>query len=251
MKRYRTLFALTSLIGIVAVCTFGLTFVSSAQPNAQGNLRQNMPQDGRQTADNRPNRDFSPQGDMQGRQPGGNLGFGLNLAGIELSDEQKDQMRQQMRDFQVNTAEIRQKLQFAEQDLRQEMRNETVDQAAVESLWAEITNLKQQIGQAQVNHILALKGILTPEQLATIQENESTVIELQKLRLEERELLLASGAPDVQRLQQIQAEIAAKEVALERERVENRTERFANLTPEEQEQFRNKRDRMNQMQPRR
>lgn len=240
MKRNRTLLA---IIGIVAVCTFGLTLVSGAQPKAQQNTRQ-MP-------GNRSGQDQDQRGGVQNRQDDRKGGFGLNLAGIELSDDQKAQFQQQMRDFQVNTAEIRQQLQFAEQDIRQEMRNETVDQANVDNLWAKITELKQQFGEAQINHMLAMKDILTAEQLATIQDNERAALELQKLRLEQRELLLASGAPDAQRLQQIQAQIAQKEVALERERFENIAERFANMTPEEQEQLKNNRGRGKQAQPRR
>jgi Spy/CpxP family protein refolding chaperone len=236
MKKNTTLIA---IVGIAAVCTLGFSLISGAQPKGQANLRQ-MP-------GNRENAtQFQKKGGAPVRNQGGNAGFGINLAGIELSDEQKDQIQQQMRDFQVNTAEIRQQLQFAEQDLRQEMRNDPVDQAKVDSLWAEITDLKQKVGEAQVNHMLALRGILTPEQLATVQENELVALELQKLRIEQRELLLASGAPDVQRLQQIQAEIAEKEVALQRERFENMAEKFAEMTPEQQEklqQFRNNRER--------
>ncbi len=240
MKRNRTLLA---IIGIVAVCTFGIALVSGAQQRDQQNTHQ--------TQGKRPDRDQGQRGGGQNRQNDRKGGFGLNLAGIELSEEQKAQFQQQMRDFQVNTAEIRQQLQFAEQDIRKDMRNETVDQANIDSLWAKITELKQQFGEAQTNHMLAMKGILTAEQLATIQDNESAALELQKLRLEQRELLLASGAPDVQRLQQIQAQIAQKEVTLERERLENMAERFANMTPEEQEQLKNNRGRGKQAQPRR
>lgn len=238
MKRKTTLIA---IVGIAAVCALGFSLISGAQPKGQANLRQ-MPV-------NRENamqfqRDGAPGPVQGGPVQGRDAGFGINLAGVELSDEQREQIQQQMRDFQVNTADIRQQLQFAEQDLRQEMRNDPVDQAKVDSLWAKITDLNQKMGEAQVNHMLALKGILTPEQLATIQKNEQVALELQKLRIEQRELLLASGAPDVQRLQQIQAEIAEKEVALQRERFENIAEKFANLTPEQQEklqQFRSNR----------
>ena len=227
MKRKNTLVA---IVGIAIVCTLGVALVSGAQPKAQFNQRQ-MP-------GNRPNM-VQPQksGGDPVRRSGRSLGVRFNLAGVELSEEQKAQIQQLDRDFQVNTAEIRQQLQFVQQDLRSAMRDDPVDQAKVENLWAEITTLKQQLGQAQTNHVLALKGVLTPEQLATIQQNEQTALELQKLRTELRELLLASGAPDVQRLQQIQAEITAKEVALERERVEKMADKFASLTPEQQERF--------------
>jgi len=231
MKRKTTLIA---IVGIATVCTLGFSLISGAQPKGQDNLQ---PMPGNRENAMQFQREGTP-GPVRGRD----AGFGINLAGVELSDDQRDQIQQQMRDFQVNTAEIRQQLQFAEQDLRQEMRNDPVDQAKVDSLWAEIADLKQKIGEAQVNHVLALKGILTPEQLTTIQENEHVALELQKLRIEQQELLLASGAPDVERLQQIQAEIAEKEVALQRERFENMAEKFANLTPEEQEKLQQFRD---------
>jgi Spy/CpxP family protein refolding chaperone len=229
MKRHTTLI---SIVGIVTVCTLGLALVSAAQPKAQANPRQ-MP-------GNRPNMAQPQKQDgFRDRRPGGNMRFGINLAGVELSEEQKTQVQQLARDFQVNTAEVRQQMQFVQQDLRKAMRNDPVDQAEVDALWTEITTLKQQLAQAQTNHWLALKGVLTAEQLATVQENEQIALELQKLRTELRELLLASGAPDVQRLQQIQAEIVEKEVVLERERVEQLADKFASLTPEQQEKLQN------------
>lgn len=238
MKRQSTLLVIT---GIVAVCTLGLTLISGAQPAIQTNDRPNDRQAARMARGPQPDeRRGGPDGPNNRPQGPIEKGLGLNLAGVELSDDQKTQVQQQMREFQLNTAELRQKLQFAEQDLRREMRNETADQAVIDSLWADIADLKQQFGQARTNHVLALKGILTPEQLATIQENEREAIAVQKLRLEQRELLMASGAPNVQRLQAIEAELAEREVALQRQRAEMLAERFANLTPEEQEQLRNR-----------
>lgn len=253
MKRINVFWKVMS---IVTVCSLCIAFVTWAQsentaedtPHPQmmakgpGNVRQQPggPQAG-QGQDNMQRQGGMPQQQM-GQRQGGNVGMGLNLRDIELSEEQKAQMQTIMRDFQTNTAETRQKLQFAQQDLRTAMREEPVDQAKVDGLWAEITELKKTLGEAQTNQMLAMKGVLTPEQLETIRTSGQTAWELQALRAELREVLLAEGAPDVQKLQELQAQIAEKEVALEKEQAEKIAERRAgmqekleSLTPEERE----------------
>jgi Spy/CpxP family protein refolding chaperone len=168
----------------------------------------------------------------------------INWAELDLSEEQKDQIQQKSRDFQVNTAEIRQKLQFAQQDLRAEMREEPVDQAKVDSLWADITSLKQQIAEVEAELFLEIKNLLTPEQLEKLRESEATAQELRELKAELREILLAPGEPDAAKVKELQAKIAEKEVALQKERVENFVQKMESLTPEQRQQmkqFRSKR----------
>jgi protein CpxP len=60
--------------------------------------------------------------------------------------------------------------------------------------------------------------------------------ELRELRDEHRDLLFASGETDAAKLQQVQSSIAAKEVELEKERVNEFLQIKALLTPEQQEQ---------------
>jgi Spy/CpxP family protein refolding chaperone len=208
-----------------------------------GNVRQQTGPQAGQGQGNIQRQGGMPQQQMAQRQ-GGNVGMGLDLRGIELTEEQKTQMQSIIRDFQIKTAEIRQKLQFAYQDLRTEMQKEPVDQAKVDGLWAEITDLKKTLGEAQANQMLAMKGVLTPEQLETIRTSGQTARDLQALKAELREVLLTEGAPDVEKLQALQAQIAEKEVALEKEKAEKLAERKAemqakleSLTPEEQEKI--------------
>jgi chromosome segregation ATPase len=92
--------------------------------------------------------------------------------------------------------------------------------------------------------MLAMKDVLTPEQLETIRTSGQTARELQALKAELREVLLAEGAPDLQKLQALQAQIAEKEVALEKEKAEKLAQRQAemqakleSLSPEEREKI--------------
>jgi Spy/CpxP family protein refolding chaperone len=272
MKRMNVFWKVMS---IVTVCSLCIAFVGWAQSEntaeeapgpqlmAKGpeNFQQHPGQPRRM-----PGNAQRPEGMQQqmSQRQGGNFGMGFNLRDIELTEDQKTQMQSIIRDFQTNTATIRQKLQFAYQDLRAEMQKETVDQAKVDGFWAEITELKTQLGEAQANQMLAMKGILTPEQLEAIRTSGQTARELQALKAELREVLLAEGAPDVQQLQALQAQIAEKEVALEKEKAEKLAERKAemqakleSLTPEEREkiekfrQLRQNRDEAKSMRPKR
>ena len=162
-------------------------------------------------------------------------GLMINWTKLDLSEEQKEQMQQTLREFQLGTAEIRQKLQFAQQDVRNEMRRDPIDQAKIDNLWANITTLKQQLGEASTNRLLAIKSFLTPEQLEELQERGETAQELRDLRAEYRELLLAPGETDSEQLQKLQAKITEKEIALEKERSDKLAQRWAELTPEQHE----------------
>lgn len=222
-------------IGIITVCVVSLVSAVWAQEPADAT---NAP---RQIQTKRANVGQPQRNVRAGRGPGGpggNAGISFNLAEIELSEEQKASMLEKRREFQINTAEIRQKLQFAQKDLRSEMRKDPVDQAKVDSLWAEITSLKQQLGEVETEHMLALRSILTPEQLEKLQKTGETARELRELKAELQEMLLASGEPDAEKLKQLQTQIVEKEVALEKERVAKMAERMASLPEDQREQFR-------------
>ncbi len=171
------------------------------------------------------------------RKFGNDFGIRFNLAALNLSEEQMTQLHEQRREFEISTAELRQKMRFAQQDLRMEMRNEPADQAKIDRLWSEISTLQQQLGDAETEHLLALRNILTPEQLAALQQKQDTAQELRELKEAYRELLLSPDTPDAEKLKQLQTQITEKEIALQKERIEKRTERFQSLSPEQREQF--------------
>ena len=167
------------------------------------------------------------------RQSDAGFGVGINWTELNLTDEQQAQMRAKRRGFQISTAELQQKLRFARQDLVLAMRQQPVDQAKIESAWAEISTLQHQLGEAETEHILALRSLLTQEQLEAVQKNRETRQELQELKTEYRDMLLSPGKIDIETLKQLQAQITEKELALQKERIENRAERFQALTPEQ------------------
>lgn len=220
------------VFGFVTVCTLLIASIGWAQPARMPSQHQFGPNMGQQQRGESPGRGFGGGGIM------------MNWAEIDLSEEQKDQMQQKFRDFQLNTAEIRQKLQFIQQDLRAEMRKDSVDQTKVDGLWTEITMLKQQIAEVESNHFLEIKSLLTPDQIGKLRESEATAQELRELKVELREILLAPGEPDAAKVKELQAKIAEKEVALQKERFEKFAQRMESLTPEQRQQmkqFRNKR----------
>ena len=217
---------------VITVVTLGTLFTSSAswaQPRKTGSGRQfSGKQAGRGQA--RPDQKF-----------GGGFGMRFNWAELNLSEEQKTQMQEKRREFQLSTSELQQKMRFARQDLGTAMRQDPVDQTKVDSVWAEISALQQKLGEAETEHMLALRSILTQEQLEILQKNRETQQELQELKAEYRDLLLSPGEIDAEKLKQLQAQITEKELALQKERVENRVEKFQSLTPEQRKQNRRKR----------
>lgn len=164
---------------------------------------------------------FRQQESRGGRFDGGKeWGFGFFLGDLNLSDEQKTQMQEKYRESRLAGEETNLKLRFAKRDLGSAMREETVDQAKVDGLWADIAELRQTQAKARIEQLLELKSILTEEQLATLQARENEWQELQALRTEFRELLMASGETDLAKLQELQAKITEKELVLEKERAE-------------------------------
>ena len=199
----------------------------------------------------------------------GEDGIKLNWRALKLTPEQQEQMQQLRREFQINTAGIRQELGFIQQDLRTEMIKEPVDQAKIDSLLNDISGLKQRLNEAAVQNLLDIKGLLTQEQLQKLadfqqplppelrkiqltQKQKSTIRELMKssrqqnkqlfedlaeLRENLRELLLSADEVDQVQLKQLQTDIAEKELALETARVKGLLELRNVLTPEQREKL--------------
>ncbi|MCP4397113.1 MAG: periplasmic heavy metal sensor, partial [bacterium] len=169
-------------------------------------------------------------GDRPGRRSGREMGLGFFRGDLNLSDEQKTQVQEKSREFQLATEETRLKLRFAQQDLRMAMQQEPVDQAKIDSLWADIAGLRQVQDEARVEQLLELKSLLTDEQLASLQVRENAKQELQTLKAEFHGMLLTSGEIDAAKLQELQAEITEKEMVLEKERAEKRAARQDDFT---------------------
>lgn len=199
----------------------------------------------------------------------GDAGMRINWRALKLTQAQQAQIKQYQRDFQINTATIRKELQFAGQDLRAAMLQDPVDRAKIDSLLKDISDLKQRLSEAATQNVLAIKSVLTQEQLEiladqqlrvpaelrgiqltseqrgqvrdmmkdTLRKNKTISAELQELKAELREKLLAPGDVDSDQLKQLQVNIAAKELALETARVDSLLKLKEILTPEQLKQL--------------
>jgi Spy/CpxP family protein refolding chaperone len=197
----------------------------------------------------------------------------INWRALGLTQEQREQMQQLRRTFQVDTAGIRKELQFLRQDLGLEMAKDPVDRAKIDSVLRESAQLKQRLSEAATRNLLAIKGLLTPEQrekLADFQQqlpaelravrldpdqrsqiqeliknsrqaNKDLFEELRELKEDLRVLLLSPDGIEMEQLEQLQAQIAEKEFALEKARVENLLEIRDVLTPEQRERLKKSR----------
>ena len=202
-------------------------------------------------------------------------GVRLNWAKLGLSQKQKVQIAQKRREFQVNTAALREKLKFAEQDLRAELEQDQIDRGKIDALLSELSSLKQELSEAAVQNLLDIKSVLPPEQqqkLAGFQhqlpqelqvlrlsaeqrshiqeimrnaitQNREASDKLHDLREELQQMLLASEAVDSAKLSQIQDAIAEHDLAIEKARVEMFIQIKDVLTPEQQKRYQKLRSR--------
>jgi Spy/CpxP family protein refolding chaperone len=139
----------------------------------------------------------------------------------------------------------------------------------IDSVLNNISNLKQRLSEVALQNLLAIKGILTQQQVEKLanlqqrmpgelrgiqltsdqrsqvrelmknsrQKNRAIADELHELKAELRETLLASDNLDPEQLKQLQADIAEKELALEKARVDNVLQIREVLTPEQWKQL--------------
>lgn len=103
-------------------------------------------------------------------RPGGVLGNPRLMERLKLSDDQKNQIEKLRTDFQKQQISQRAKVQTAAVELRQLLRAENPDKAAIEKKINEVSQLRAQLQTARVNHMLNVRKILTPEQQKMIRE---------------------------------------------------------------------------------
>lgn len=188
---------------------------------------------------------------------------------LGLTPQQKAEMIKKRREFQIAAAGLREALGFAEADLRVEMVKARGDRAKIETILHSMSTLKLQLSEAAVNNLLAIKGILTPEQLrqlvdmqhpfppelnalqlapdqrARIQElikgslrhTRETSQRLFDLREELQEALLSATAIEAEHLTGLQTQIIEQEIALEQSRIDLFWQLRETLTPEQIKQY--------------
>jgi Spy/CpxP family protein refolding chaperone len=242
----------------ITIMTWSVLFISSlgwAQTGPQKPLRQRLAQAGLRARQS----ELSPV-----RDQGGLGAIRIDWRELGLSKEQTEEIWQKRRDFQVQTAGIRRELTFAQQDLRLEIAKDPSDRERIDSILDHISTLSRKMSEAAIQNVLAMKSILTPDQLERIdqlrsqtpaefkrlkltaeqrakiqesiessrEENRKLTEELQELKAGLQEALLTQDV-DSKRLDQLQADIAEKEFARQKLRVDRILEMKEILTPEQ------------------
>jgi Spy/CpxP family protein refolding chaperone len=212
---------------------------------------------------------MEPTGPGSDREQGDYGNIRVNWKQLELTEEQQAQIDQKRREFRINTAGMREELQLTEQDLRREMVKDPVDRAKIDKLVNDLSALKQKMGDAALQNLLAIRGILTPEQLEklgdfqaqipaefkwlqltpeqrsqiqailknSLKQNKAATEILRELRMELRDMLLSPQEIDTAKLKQLQQDIAAKDLVVEKGRVDMVLQLKDVLTPEQRQKL--------------
>ena len=104
---------------------------------------------------------------------GGRHGMGRGaaaLAELDLTEQQKDRI-EAIHDKQRRSAiEIRKNLELAQLDMRKLVRADTPDRRAIETQVDRMSGLRAQLQKSQLNSMLDVRGVLTPEQLQKLEQ---------------------------------------------------------------------------------
>lgn len=111
---------------------------------------------------------FSQPGPGQGSGPGrqpmqGNREPGI-MQKLNLTEQQQEQFKKLRLDMERKQIDTQSKVRMARLDLRELMGAEKTDKAQIERKMKEISDLQYQQKVARLDHFLAMKALLTPEQ---------------------------------------------------------------------------------------
>lgn len=108
---------------------------------------------------------------------------------IDLTSEQKEQIKEQKYQTEHKRIETQNKLRLKELELRHELEKKDTDKAAVEAIVKDLKGLQGTMLEQRVNSILELKKILTPEQfekLRAFEQKRGGAIKGIKSKLQQR-----------------------------------------------------------------
>lgn len=89
---------------------------------------------------------------------------------LNLSDEQKTQIRQIMLDTRKKNIDTKAKLELAQLELHELMRVDAPDQKKIDVKITEVSKLRETMMRARIESHLAMQKLLTPEQRKKMQE---------------------------------------------------------------------------------
>lgn len=84
---------------------------------------------------------------------------------LNLTDEQKKEMQKFQIDLQKKNIPIQSQIRLAKLDIREQMIADKPDKAKIEKLMKQVSDLQLQVKMNGLDHMFAVRNILTPEQL--------------------------------------------------------------------------------------
>ena len=103
----------------------------------------------------------------EGREHAGGGGFGgrqLDLTPLGLNDEQKEKIRAMREQTKTKVKDIRKDLLTKQEEMRKLMFNPDASEAQIRAASTQVRKLQTQMDDANMNDLLAIRGMLTPEQ---------------------------------------------------------------------------------------
>jgi len=105
---------------------------------------------------------------------------------LNLTPEQKEKLKAQRAEFKEKNKALREKMQAKNKELKNELKNPTVDRAAVNATIEDIKSLTGEKLNSRVDKILSMKDVLTPEQFTKLQEKMQEKYKKMKGKKEKR-----------------------------------------------------------------
>ncbi len=84
---------------------------------------------------------------------------------LNLTDDQKKQMEKLRLDLQKKNIPLQSQIRLARLDIREQMMADKPDRAKIEKLMRQVSDLQLQVKVNGLDHMLAVRNLLTPEQL--------------------------------------------------------------------------------------
>lgn len=102
--------------------------------------------------------------------------------GLNLTEEQKAQLKAQREGFKGDRQELRQAIREKHMALKAVLGQQTIDRSKINAIKQELAQLNSQRIDAQVDKMVAVREILTPEQFQKFQEKKQSWSEKKKSR---------------------------------------------------------------------
>jgi len=101
------------------------------------------------------------QGGMMGKMRGG---MGPMMMGLELTDDQEAKLAEMRVKNQIEMVDLKAQIKKLNLKIKQELMKDNPSKKEILALVDKINSIKARMAEKRVEHLFAMKGILTPEQ---------------------------------------------------------------------------------------